>query len=273
MAVDRTILRRVHNLSLRTRRQAGGQLLGGYRSTIKGQGLEYEESRIYEPGDEIRHLDWKVTARKGVAHTKRYAEERQLRLLVTVDTSDAMRFGGPLRTKLSTALTGAALFAYAAVRERDTVEVMLECEKSSLHYGPLRREKNFWHMLGEIETVPLSPYMNAGGTFSFAQLGERVLRLRRRPQAWIHFSDYSAADLEATPMKSAVRNLDFYPIQVVSQLETQPLRWFRPRWHESKPAAHLHANILGRSAALLDDESDILAVLSSYLKRMGRRYA
>ena len=273
VAVDRTILRRVHTLSLRTRRQAGGQLLGGYRSTIKGQGLEYEESRVYEPGDEIRHLDWKVTARKGVPHTKRYSEERQLRLLISVDVSDAMRFGGSRRTKLNTALTGAALFAYAAVREGDTVEVMLESERDSRHFGPLRREKTFWQMLGEIETIPLSPYLQAGGRFSFAALGEKVRKVRRHPQVWIHFSDYQATDLDSTAMKSAVRNLDFYPVQVASQLELSPVKRIFPRWSWGTPGVPVRSTILGRPAALLDDEGDILAQLSAYLQRMARRYA
>jgi uncharacterized protein (DUF58 family) len=109
------LARAARTLQVRSRREVAGALVGGYRSAFRGGGVEFEESRPYAPGDDVRAIDWNAFARTGVAHVKRYREERDQTLLLLVDVSASMAFGsaGPSKAALA-ARTGALLAAAAA---------------------------------------------------------------------------------------------------------------------------------------------------------------
>src|SRR5678810_1023039 len=92
-------LARVRQIQIRTHRLVNTALSGGSRSTFRGSGLEFSEVRAYQPGDEVRRIDWKLTARTGEAFVKTYAEERELTINLIVDTSRSMDFGSGRWTK------------------------------------------------------------------------------------------------------------------------------------------------------------------------------
>jgi uncharacterized protein (DUF58 family) len=108
-------------LQVRSRREVAGALAGGYRSAFRGGGLEFEESRTYAPGDDVRAIDWNAFARTGVAHVKHYREERDQTLLLLVDVSASMGFGTAGPSKAALAARSAALLAAAAGAAGDRV--------------------------------------------------------------------------------------------------------------------------------------------------------
>ncbi len=216
---DRSLLTRVRRLSMRTRRRGGGDLLGFYRSRLKGHGLEYSESRDYEPGDDIRRMDWKVMARTRSPHTKIFEEERQLRVAIFVDTSDSMRFGATVRTKLQTALHCAAILAYAAIRERDVADVVLFNDHVEGHFGPIARDAAFWSLVGELERVQLSPYDGPRRIADLEVVAENLRERRRLPQVAIVLSDFDGTGDPLVALAGFRRRLDVIPIRIQSVLE------------------------------------------------------
>jgi uncharacterized protein (DUF58 family) len=107
-------------LELGARRMALSVQSGGYRSVYRGRGLEFDEVRVYQPGDEVRDIDWRVTARRGRPHTKLYREERERPVLLCVDLGSSMLFGSRC-LKSAQAMRAAALLAWAAERAGDRV--------------------------------------------------------------------------------------------------------------------------------------------------------
>lgn len=115
------LIRAARVLSIRSRREATGLFAGNYRSAFRGNGLEFEESRPYFPGDDVRTIDWNATARSGRTFVKRYREERDLTLHLALDVSASMRFGGSGRSKAATAAHAVSLLAAASARAGDRV--------------------------------------------------------------------------------------------------------------------------------------------------------
>src|SRR3954452_938364 len=109
------IVRRARRLRFRVRPEAVAMLAGGYHGAPPGVGLMFSELRAYEPGDDVRHLDWNVTARQGRPYVRRFVEERALTLWLIVDVSASLRFGPEGRTKADRAAQAAALLAAAAI--------------------------------------------------------------------------------------------------------------------------------------------------------------
>src|SRR5437867_6810724 len=115
------LMARVGQIRIRTHRLVNTALSGGYRSTFRGSGLEFSEVRAYQPGDEVRRIDWNVTARTGEAFVKTYAEERELTINLIVDQSRSMDFGSRRWTKRDVAAQFCALISFVAIRHQDRV--------------------------------------------------------------------------------------------------------------------------------------------------------
>ncbi len=124
---------RVKRLQLQTSRRMSNAMSGAFRSTFRGSGIEFEEVRPYQPGDDVRAIDWKVTARARKAHIKTYREERQLRVHLCVDASASMDFGSTEATKREKAAELAALLSAAAETSRDLVSLDLFAQESLEH--------------------------------------------------------------------------------------------------------------------------------------------
>ncbi|MGC2423439.1 MAG: DUF58 domain-containing protein, partial [Nitrospirota bacterium] len=110
------ILRKIKRLEIKTSRLVEGALSGGYLSTFKGRGIEFTEVREYVPGDDVRAIDWNVTARTGIPHIKTFVEERDLTVMLAVDVSASMDFGTTTQTKRELAVEFAASAALLAAQ-------------------------------------------------------------------------------------------------------------------------------------------------------------
>lgn len=119
------IIKRVREIQLRTGRDVSDVLAGEYSSVFKGSGLEFDEVRPYLPGDDVRTIDWNVTARAGAPHVKRYIEERQLTMMLMADISASQDYGSRVHSKREAAAELCALLAFSAIRNDDKVGLVL----------------------------------------------------------------------------------------------------------------------------------------------------
>jgi uncharacterized protein (DUF58 family) len=138
LAVPPDILKQVKLLELRTRGPVNSLFAGEYRSVFKGQGMEFAEVREYQAGDEVRSIDWNVTARMQRPYVKRYIEERELTVMLAVDVSGSERYGTRRRFKSELASELAAVLAMSAIRNNDRVGALLFTDRIE-HVVPPRK--------------------------------------------------------------------------------------------------------------------------------------
>src|SRR5689334_7663847 len=130
------IVRQARRLRFRVKPGAVSLLAGAYHGARPGIGLTFAELRAYEPGDDVRHLDWNVTARQGRPYVRRYMEERALTLWLIVDVSASLRFGPEGRTKADRAAQAAALLAASAIRNGDRAGLALVSDRVEAELAP-----------------------------------------------------------------------------------------------------------------------------------------
>src|SRR5437899_11282453 len=123
--IPREILKKIRQIELRTNRLVSETLAGQYHSVFKGQGMNFEEVREYQPGDEVRSIDWNVTARMNHPFIKKFVEERELTLMLVVDVSGSGLFGSGDRSKRELAAAFSSALAFPAIRNNDKVGLML----------------------------------------------------------------------------------------------------------------------------------------------------
>lgn len=164
--VPREILRQVKLIELRTRGLVNSTFSGEYQSVFRGQGMEFAEVREYQPGDDVRNIDWNVTARVGHPYVKKHVEERELSVLLMVDLSGSEQFGTRERFKAERAAELAAVLALSAVRNNDRVGLIIFTDRIE-HVVPPKKGKR--HVLRIIRDV-LAFRPTASGTDMTAAL-------------------------------------------------------------------------------------------------------
>src|SRR5262247_493012 len=174
--LTREQLKAVRKIQIRTSHLVTDLFAGQYQSVFKGRGIEFAEVRLYQPGDEVRTIDWNVTARTGVPHVKRYAEERELTVMLLIDASASTRFGSVRQLKSALAAELGALFAFSAISNNDKVGLVMFSDRIELALPP---RKGTHHVLRVIrEVLSLAP---AGrGTDLPAALEHLALVTKRR---------------------------------------------------------------------------------------------
>lgn len=146
----REVLRRVRRLELRTRKIVDETLAGSYHSVFRGRGMEFSEVREYEPGDDVRSIDWNVSARMGHPFVKKFTEERELTIVLAVDVSASGRFGTHLRSKLEMASEVSALIAFSAIRNNDRVGLLLFSDEIERYLPPRKGREHGLRVLREL---------------------------------------------------------------------------------------------------------------------------
>ena len=144
------ILEQVRRLELRMRRLVNSRFAGEYRSVYKGQGMEFSEVREYQPGDEVRSIDWNVTARLQKPYVKRYVEERELTVLLLVDCSASSHFGTRTRFKNDVALEVAAVLGLSALRNNDRVGLLAFSDRIEHAVPPRKGRRHGLRLLRDL---------------------------------------------------------------------------------------------------------------------------
>ncbi|HZN55244.1 MAG TPA: DUF58 domain-containing protein [Candidatus Polarisedimenticolaceae bacterium] len=146
----REVLRKVRRLEIRTRRLVDESLAGSYHSVFKGRGVEFAEVREYEPGDDVRTIDWNVSAKMGHPFVKKFTEERELTVVLVVDASASGRFGTGASSKLETAAEIGALLAFSAIRNNDRVGLLLFTDRIERFVPPRKGREHGLRVLREL---------------------------------------------------------------------------------------------------------------------------
>ncbi|MBI1883641.1 MAG: DUF58 domain-containing protein [Chlamydiae bacterium] len=144
------ILKKVRRLEIKTRRLVNEIFSGEYHSVFKGQGIEFSEVREYFPGDDIRSIDWNVTARMGHPFVKKFLEERQLNILLMVDLSGSEYFGSGDRFKNEVAAEIAAVLAFSAIRNNDRVGLLIFTDETEKYLPPKKGKMYGMRLIREI---------------------------------------------------------------------------------------------------------------------------
>src|SRR2546423_79180 len=141
MAAPAELIRRIRRIEITTRRAVQDTLAGGYHSVFKGRGMAFDEVRAYQPGDEIRSIDWNVSARMNQVFVKRYVEERELTVMVMVDLSASADFGSMKKTKAEVAAEITALIAFSAISNNDRVGLIIFTDEVERFVPPRKGKK------------------------------------------------------------------------------------------------------------------------------------
>ncbi len=213
---DRTreLLRKVRRLQVRTDRLANDVIVGEYRSVFKGRGMEFEEVREYMRGDDVRTIDWNVTARMGTPHVKRYVEERELTALLLVDVSLSGRFGSGQQLKIDLATEISAVLAFSAIKNNDKIGLLIFTDHVEM-YIPAKKGKR--HVLRVIrELLNFRPVR--GGTDVAGAL-EFLNKVLKRKAVVFLVSDFIDTEFERDLALTNSRH-DLIPVRVSDPRET-----------------------------------------------------
>ncbi len=151
MSTDvKDLMARVGKIRILTNRLIDDQLSGDYHSTFKGQGVEFDEVRPYEAGDDVRTIDWNVTARTGVPFIKRYCEERELTVLFMVDVSGSQGYGTASRSKMQLSAELTALLALTAIRNQDKIGLVLFSDRIVKYIPPRKGRDSVMRLVREV---------------------------------------------------------------------------------------------------------------------------
>jgi uncharacterized protein (DUF58 family) len=144
------IIAKIKKVHIKSGRQVNTLMAGQYRSVFRGSGIEFEEVREYTPGDEVKSIDWKVSARLGRPFVKRYREERELIVMLLIDLSASNRFGTTRATKGDTIAEAAAILAFNAIRNNDKVGAILFTDRVEQYIPPKKGSAHVWRVIREI---------------------------------------------------------------------------------------------------------------------------
>jgi uncharacterized protein (DUF58 family) len=207
-AVPPDIMRQVRLLELRTRGLVNSLFTGEYRSVFKGQGMEFAEVREYQPGDEVRSIDWNVTARMQRPYVKRYIEERELTVMLAVDVSGSERYGTRRRFKSELASELAAVLAMSAIRNNDRVGAVMFTDQVE-HVIPPRKGRR--HALRVIRD--LLAFEPKGTGTNIAGVLEYLTRMLSHKAIIFVVSDFMADNVEH-PLKLLAQRHDVVAVTV-----------------------------------------------------------
>jgi len=213
MAAPADLIRKIRRIEITTRRAVQDTLAGGYHSVFKGRGMAFSEVRPYQPGDEIRAIDWNVTARMGEPFVKVFAEERELTALIAVDRSASQDAGLSRQAKAEVAAEIAALLVFSALENGDRAGLLLFTDRIERYVPPRRGKKHGLRLISE--TLAFQP--RGRGTDLSGALGHLTRAQRRRAVVFV-VSDFLAGDYQQA-LAVLARRHDVVPVVVTDPVE------------------------------------------------------
>ncbi|HEY3358399.1 MAG TPA: DUF58 domain-containing protein [Polyangia bacterium] len=213
--LPRELIKKIRKIEIYTSRLVNDQLAGAYHSVFKGRGMAFSEVREYQMGDDIRLIDWNVTARMNDTYVKLFVEEREMTVMLLVDMSGSGRFGTRRQRKRELAAEMAALLAFSAIKNNDRVGLVIFTDRIEKYIPPKKGKKHVLRVIEEILTfTPSSTRTDLGVGLQF--LG----RVAHRQSIAFLLSDFVAEGYEHG-LKVANRRHDLVPVVITDPLEEQ----------------------------------------------------
>lgn len=207
------LLRRVRRIEIKTKRRSQDLISGAYHSTFKGRGMSFEEVRAYQFGDDVRHIDWNVTARSGTPHIKVFSEERELTIWLLIDASASMKFGSQRSTKQELVAELAAILAFSASQNQDRVGALLFTDQVEAVIPPQKGRKAVLRIIRDIlQTEGKAKATNLAAALTYCN------NLIRKQAVVFVLSDFMSPDWQA-PLQVMAQRHDLIGIEVCDPLE------------------------------------------------------
>ncbi|MCK6457617.1 MAG: DUF58 domain-containing protein [Phycisphaerae bacterium] len=213
--IPKELLKKVRRIHIRTLHMANDVFAGQYHSAFKGRGMEFEEVREYEPGDDVRTIDWNVTARAGRPFVKRFREERELTVLLVVDVSKSLAFGTHVQLKRELVAEVCATLAFSAIRNNDKIGFIGFSDRIERYIPPKKGTSHVLRVIRELLTI-----QPRGRGTDVAEALEYLNRVTRRRAVVFVVSDFEARDYESA-LRIARRRHDVIPICVADVREIE----------------------------------------------------
>lgn len=238
--------KKIHQIQITANKAVSDVLAGEYHSVFKGRGMEFDEVRPYQPGDDVRTIDWNVTARTGEPHIKRYVEERELTILFLVDLSASGLFGTSGRQKNDVAAELCGLLAFAAIRNNDRAGLIAFSDEIELFIPPKKGPSHAMRLVRDI--LHLQP---KGKKTDINSVLNYVAKVQNRRAVVFLISDFRAPDFSKA-LSATARRHDVITISI-----SDPAEFTLP-----------HAGLLH----LVDNESGTVKLIDTSNKKVRQRY-
>jgi uncharacterized protein (DUF58 family) len=221
--IPREILKKIRQIEIRTNRLVSESLAGAYHSVFKGQGMNFDEVREYQPGDDVRAIDWNVTARMNHPFIKKFVEERELTLMLVVDVSSSGLFGSRAQSKRELAAEIASVLAFSAIRNNDKVGLLLFTDEVEKFIPP---RKGRGHVLRVIrEVLFFEPKRRQTNLVQALEFMGRVLPHRSIAVIISDFQTPQSSGPLALPVQTALRMAnrrhDVVTVQITDRYEME----------------------------------------------------
>lgn len=213
------LMKKVRRLEIRTGRDVTGIFAGNYRSSFRGSGIEYEDVREYQEGDDVRSIDWGVTAREGKPFVKLYREEREMNTFFVLDTSANMRFGTTERMKIETALEAAAILSFSAFRSSDRLGAFFYHNEQPLFFPSKKGKGNMLRILQHAISTTETRESRAPNEIELLQTFSKLSKKKRG--ICFFLSDRISKEAETTVLLLH-QQYDFVFIRCTDPFESNP---------------------------------------------------
>ena len=213
--IPKEILQKIQKIHIRTSYLVNDMFAGEYESAFRGRGMEFEEVREYTPGDDIRDIDWNVTARMGHPYIKLYREERELTIMLLVDVSSSGLFGTVTQLKNELAAELASVLAFAAIKSNDKVGLVIFSDHVEKYIPPKKGRSHVWRVIKEVlEHQPRSTGTDIGAALNYLNTV-----CRRRAVVFL-ISDFIARGYE-TALRVTNKKHDVIAINITDPRERE----------------------------------------------------
>lgn len=213
--LPKELIQAVKHLEIIARRAVNDQLAGQYQSVFKGRGMDFVDVREYQPGDDIRVIDWNVSARTDALHIKQFVEERELTVFLLVDASGSQLFGTRNKRKQETAAELAALIAFSAIKNNDRVGLITFTDRIETFLSPKKGRKHVLRVISEI----LEQRVSSKGT-DVALALEHLMRIMRKKAVVFVISDFQSPEIEKA-LTIAKRRHEIVPVVITDPMEEE----------------------------------------------------
>jgi uncharacterized protein (DUF58 family) len=261
------LLKKVRRIEIKTRHAVNDVFAGRYHSVFKGRGMEFDEVREYVPGDDIRAIDWNVTARTGVPHIKKFVEEREMTVMLLVDISGSNDFGSTGQLKRDLAAEVAAMLAFSATRNNDRIGLILFSDRVEKYVPP--RKGTAAHVLRLIREVlyhePQSRLTDARPALNFLN------HTTHRKAVTFLISDFLFPESCEKPLKITARRHDLIAVAIADRHERAWPKAGIIEWQDPESGRRVLVDTSSASVrrALLVEQEERSETLHRLLRRAG----